>query len=85
MGITPHGVLISNAFETKSDVRKRDSVRSVHGRAFFDYSIGAITGKTPRGQFIPRDDVPARECSRDNAGVSLDSAAEHFLRKIDNR
>lgn len=84
MGITPHGVLISNAFETKPDVRRRDAVLPVHGRAFFDYSIGTITGKTPRGQFIPRDDVPARECGRDNAGVSLDSAAEHFMRKMGN-
>ena len=66
MGITPHGVLISNAYTNMQEHREYSQKNS-----HFKYN----------NCFTPSEDVPPREVGRNDAGINLQDAMEHFLNK----
>ena len=67
MGITPHGVLISNAY-TDVKEHKEHSQKNTHSK----YS----------NCFSAPENVLPREVGRDDARMSLQEAMEHFLNKM---
>ena len=66
MGITPHGIIINNAYTSMQEHREH-SQRNTR----IKYS----------NCFMPSEDVPPREVGRNDAGISLQDAMEHFLSK----
>ena len=67
MGITPHGILISNAYTSTQDHKEypKNYAHSKHSNCF-----------------SPSEEIPTREVGRDTAGISVQEAQEHFLEKL---